>query len=82
MQWDYESQTGTALFDTSLGHCSLPYETPTQDRGRVFGETEERLLLTAKRSGTKPDYYINKSDFGSGEIPLHAYYYPETAGGS
>lgn len=62
---------------TSLGHCRLPYEIPTPDRGSVFGETAERLLFVGKRAGTKPDYYINKSDFGKEEIPLHEYHYPE-----
>ena len=44
----------------------------------IFGETEDRILLVKDALNSMlPDYYIEKSDFGRGEITLHEYHYPE-----
>ena len=121
-QWNYQTYTGTPLFDTGiktkasvsafpdclavyeiyefgdlqagevpevtlrfydwnckpLGECKLDF-----DREQVrysnffFGETEDRLLIVKNLAAAMPDYYIEKSDFGTGEITLHEYHYPE-----
>lgn len=42
----------------------------------IVGETHERLLLSPTLSGI-PQYYINKSDFGTGKIELHKFEYPD-----
>ena len=38
----------------------------------VCGETDQRIMLTGK-ANFLPEYYIEKSDFGTGSIALHAY---------
>ena len=61
-----------------LGECSLKLDPSTLHFGNyVFGETEDRILIIKDGFGDLPDYYIEKSDLGSGEIPLHEYHYPE-----
>ncbi len=61
-----------------LGECGLSFDRELTRYGDyIFGETEDRILLVKDGSATRPDYYIEKSDFGSGNITLHEYNYPE-----
>ena len=121
-QWDYQTGTGTTLFDTGirtkvsltalpdclavcdtyeyqdltdgaipkvmirfydwdynpLGECGLFFDKELIRYGDyIFGETEDRILLVKDGSATRPDYYIEKTDFGTGNITLHEYHYPE-----
>ena len=121
-QWDYQTGTGTPLFDTGirtkvslsalpdclavcdiyeyqdltdgvipkvtirfydwdyapLGECELSFDKEMIRYGDyIFGETEDRILLVKDGSATRPDYYIEKSAFGTGDIVLHEYHYPE-----
>ena len=75
--WDYRY----------LGECTIdlnPDEVIQLPDGRVwaytlFGETEERILFCKHWhvNVSVPAYYIEKSDFGTGEIRLHEYHFPE-----
>lgn len=121
-QWNYQTYTGTALFDTGiktnlslytfpdcfalcdtyeygmledgvipeivirfydwdygfLGECKLSFSKEQTRYGNYFfGETEDRLLIVKNSASSRPDYYIEKSDLGRGEITLHEYRYPE-----
>lgn len=61
-----------------LGECQLKIAEPQTFYGNhIFGETEDRILIIKNPITALPDYYINKSDFGSGEIVLNEYHYPE-----
>lgn len=66
--WDYEF----------LGECKLSFNKEQTRYGNYFfGETEDRLLIVKNGASFRPDYYIEKSDFGTGNIILHEYHYPE-----
>ena len=45
----------------------------------IGGETKDRILLytTGDGSNTLPEYYIEKSDFGTGPIRLHRFQFPD-----
>lgn len=45
----------------------------------IGGETKDRILLytTGDGSNTLPEYYIEKSDFGTGTIRLHRFQFPD-----
>ena len=47
---------------------------PTAQNTGVYlcGETKDRIMLTTASNGL-PEYYLEKSDFGTGNIALHAY---------
>ena len=70
-----------------LGTCRIPLEEDDVFRmpdGSVlrqvlWGETEERILFCKHWhvNVSVPAYYIEKSDFGTGEIRLHEYHFPE-----
>ena len=42
----------------------------------LCGETEERLLLSCLQLGV-PEYYIEKSDLGTGNIEIHPFTLPD-----
>ena len=46
------------------------------ETGLVCGETPERIILTDSFDYV-PRYYINKSDFGTGNIEIHAFNMPD-----
>ena len=61
-----------------LGECTVPLEPSSRGRNVLFGETEERILFSSGSGYMKlPSYYIEKSDFGTGQITLHEYHFPE-----
>ena len=71
-----------------LGSCEIELlpEEATIRRGEnltqrmvMFGETEDRVLFCKSNNPNSalPAYYIEKSDFGTGEIRLHEYHFPE-----
>ena len=61
-----------------LGECQLRIEESLSFYGNhIFGETEDRILIIKDPINSLPDYYINKSELGSGDIILHEYHYPE-----
>lgn len=66
--WDFEFQ----------GECEIDYEV---DGSYIYediiaGETKDRIYLAAYDYGL-PHYYIDKSDFGSGNIRIHPLELPE-----
>ena len=69
--WDFEHLGECVL---QLGERSGSYKLYGN---YIFGETEDRILLVKDALNSMlPDYYIEKSDFGRGEITLHEYHYP------
>ncbi len=60
--WD-RIDLGTVVLD-------VPLEIPGEMV--ICGETDQRIILTTK-SNYIPEYYIEKSEFGSGSVVLHAY---------
>ena len=61
-----------------LGECRVPLQANAKGRSILFGETENRILLRDTNDYMAlPAYYIEKSDFGTGEIRLHEYHFPE-----
>ena len=64
--WDFQLQ-GQVEIDYPLG-ISAEYV--------LCGETSDRLLLAARWIGM-PEYYIEKSDFGTGNIEIHSFNLPE-----
>lgn len=66
--WDYEY----------LGECEIDYEVDGSNMYEriIVRETKERIYLAALERGV-PQYYINKSDFGSGNIRIHPLELPE-----
>lgn len=55
----------------------FPYTVPSVE-ALINGETKDQIYLwTSLESGTLPEYYINKSDFGTGRIELHRVQYPD-----
>ena len=41
------------------------------------GETKDRIMLRGSVYYSLPEYYIEKSDFGTGHIELHKFKYPD-----
>ena len=65
--WNYEK----------IDECVVPYHKPGQYMVPVFAETKDRILITGDSyGGLLPEYYIEKSDLGTGHITLHEYRYP------
>ena len=65
--WNYEK----------IDECVVPYHKPGQYMVPVFAETKDRILITGDSYGSLlPEYYIEKSDLGTGHITLHEYQYP------
>ena len=64
--WDYEP----------LGEVTLDYPMHLDPREVICGETAERIMLAANFTGV-PEYYIEKSDFGTGHIEVHKYNIPD-----
>ena len=66
--WDYEY----------LGEVEIPYPVynSTTYEDIICGDTENRIYLAAHLMGA-PEYYIEKSDFGSGKIQIHKLNLPE-----
>lgn len=66
--WDYEY----------LGECEIDYEVDGSNMYEriIVGETKDRIYLAALEYGL-PQYYINKSDFGTGNIRIHPLELPE-----
>ena len=60
-----------------LGKCTIKFENAGWYSGVVMLETETRILFGDLTSDFLPLWYIEKSDFGKEEIPLHEYHYPE-----
>ena len=59
-----------------LGNVSVDYPTDKSLVNCICGETDERIMLT-DANDLVPRYYINKSDFGTGNIEIHAYKLPD-----
>ena len=64
--WDYRY----------LGSCQVRLAEKIRYTSAMLEETETRILV-CNALGTRPLWYIEKSDFGKEEIPLHEYHYPE-----
>ncbi|HIR64265.1 MAG TPA: hypothetical protein IAB92_03505, partial [Candidatus Faecousia faecigallinarum] len=64
--WDFQLQ----------GQVDIDYPMEISGEYVLCGETPDRLLLAAKRIGV-PEYYIEKSDFGTGNIEIHSFNLPE-----
>lgn len=66
--WDFEY----------LGECKIDYEVPASYilEDIIAGETESYIYLAANQIGL-PEYYIDKSDFGTGNIEIHPLELPE-----
>lgn len=61
-----------------LDECQFVIEEALSFYGNhIFGETDNRILIIKNGMGSLPDYYIEKSDFGTGNITLHEYHYPD-----
>ena len=59
----------------SLGEIRLDYKKTIDWTVVICGETENRILLYADMSRL-PRYYIDKSEFGTGNITLHEFKLP------
>lgn len=61
-----------------LGSTKINYQFRKEilNAGLICGETPERIILTDNYDFS-PRYYINKSDFGTGNIEIHAFSLPE-----
>lgn len=66
--WDFEF----------LGQVELDYPRQAELNYSICGETAERIILTDNLQCV-PRYYIEKSDFGTGNIEIHAYNLPDFA---
>ena len=64
--WDFEP----------LGEVTLDYPMTLDPECVICGETEDRIMLAANFIGV-PEYYIEKSDFGTGHIEVHKYNIPD-----
>jgi hypothetical protein len=66
--WDYES----------LGECVIDYPVAGSSMYEkvIAGESESRIYLAARATGI-PEYYIDKSDIGTGSIVIHPLELPE-----
>lgn len=69
--WDGEYY-GNLMFD-------VPYKQMVSIEALVGGESKNRILLTTTNNGhmTLPEYYIDKSEFETGDIKLHRFQYPD-----
>ncbi|MBD5080566.1 MAG: hypothetical protein HDT44_02235 [Ruminococcaceae bacterium] len=59
-----------------LGSVKIDYEFDQAITGFICGETPNRIIL-ANNIDYLPRYYINKSDFGTGNIEIHALNVPD-----
>lgn len=66
--WDYK-KLGSVTINYHIDQIVLGV-------GSICGETHERIILTDNFYFT-PKYYINKSDFGTGNIEIHAFNVPD-----
>ena len=64
--WDYNN----------LGSVKIDYEFENYILGFICGETPEQIFLTDEYM-CLPRYYINKSDFGTGNIEIHSFNLPD-----
>ena len=64
--WDFEN----------LGQVELDYPRPGHFHKVICGETPDRIILT-DNSSLYPCYYIEKADFGTGDIQIHEFELPE-----
>lgn len=64
--WDFEI----------LGQVQLDYARPGHFYQVICGETPERIILT-DNSSLYPRYYIEKADFGTGDIQIHEFELPD-----
>lgn len=64
--WDFEY----------LGEVVIDYPVTTYFEDIICGETAERILLDANHTGV-PEYYIEKSDLGTGNIEIHKFNLPD-----
>ena len=61
----------------SLGECRVVFDRASWYPSVIVGETENRIILGDPFRIEYPLWYIEKSDFGTGNIALHEYHYPE-----
>ena len=64
--WDFEL----------LEKVEMPHPVKTRTDDMLCGETEDRLILAAQLLGV-PEYYIEKSDIGTGNVEIHPYQLPD-----
>ena len=64
--WDFEL----------LEKVEMPHPVKTRTDDMLCGETEDRLILAAQMFGV-PEYYIEKSDIGTGNVEIHPYQLPD-----
>lgn len=57
----------------------IPVDQMVSLEALVGGETKDRILLSTTENArmTLPEYYIEKSEFGSGNIQLHRFQFPD-----
>ena len=60
----------------NLGSVNIDFPSTFTISTPICGETDERIMLT-DANDLVPRYYINKSDFGTGNIEIHAYKLPD-----
>ncbi len=63
-----------------LGEVAIdfPYDYPTASLLLGGGESKDRIyVLSSQRAHALPQYYIDKSEFGTGQITLHKLEYPD-----
>lgn len=61
---------------SDLGSVKISYQFDGSMTGFICGETPERIILTDEYF-CAPRYYINKSDFGTGNIEIHPLNLPD-----
>ena len=64
--WDFD------LFEK----VEMPHPVKIRTDDMLCGETEDRLILAAQMFGV-PEYYIEKSDIGTGNVEIHPYQLPD-----
>ena len=64
--WDFEL----------LEQVEMPHPVKIWTDDMLCGETEDRLILAAQLFGV-PEYYIKKSDIGTGNVEIHPYQLPD-----
>ena len=64
--WDFEL----------LEQVEMPHSVKIWTDLMLCGETEDRLILAAQFLGV-PEYYIEKSDIGTGNVEIHPYQLPD-----
>ena len=64
--WDFEL----------LEKVEMPHPVKIWTDNMLCGETEDRLILAAQLFGV-PEYYIEKSDIGTGNVEIHPYQLPD-----